>query len=54
MAALRNRSYVIPDDIKQIAPAILGHRLLLNREAEIGGLTSLQVIDEILSKTEVL
>ena len=54
MAALQNRSYVIPDDIKQIAPAILGHRLLLNREAEIGGLTSLQVIDEILSKTEVL
>jgi MoxR-like ATPase len=54
MAALRNSPYVIPDDIKQIVPAVLGHRILLTREAEIGGLTPRQVLDEILKKTEVL
>lgn len=54
MAALRNSSYVIPDDIKEIAPAVLSHRILLTREAEIGGLTTPQIIDEILRKTEVL
>ena len=54
MAALRNSTYVIPDDVKQIVPAVLGHRVLLTREAEIGGLTTPQVLDEILKKTEVL
>ena len=54
LATLRNRSYVIPDDIKQIAPAVLNHRILLSREAEVGGLTSQQVLEEILNKVEVL
>jgi MoxR-like ATPase len=54
IAALRNSTYVIPDDVKQIVPAVMGHRILLTREAEIGGLTSRQVLDEILKKTEVL
>lgn len=54
IAALRNSPYVIPDDIKRIVPAVLGHRILLTREAEIGGLTVPQVLDEILKKTEVL
>jgi MoxR-like ATPase len=54
MAALRNSPYVIPDDIKQIVPAVLAHRIILTREAEIGGLTPRQVLEEILKKTEVL
>jgi len=54
MAAIRNRAYVIPDDVKQIAPAVLGHRILLTREAEVEGLTARQVLDEILTKVEVL
>jgi MoxR-like ATPase len=54
MAAIRNRTYVIPDDIKQIAPAVLGHRILLSREAEVEGLTVPQVVEEILTKVEVL
>ncbi|MFA4859848.1 AAA family ATPase [Methanoregula sp.] len=54
LAALRNRSYVIPDDVKHIAPAVLNHRILLSREAEIGGVTAQQVLDEILNKVEVL
>ncbi len=54
LAALRNRHFVIPDDIKEIAPAVLNHRILISREAEIGGLTARQVLDEILGKVEVL
>jgi MoxR-like ATPase len=53
LAALQNRTYVIPDDIKQIAKAVLTHRLILTREAEVEGLSPGSVLDEILSKTEV-
>ena len=54
MAAINNRPYVLPDDIKQIAPAVLGHRILLTREAEVEGLTTRQVLDGILNSVEVL
>jgi len=54
MAALNNRTYVIPDDIKQISRAALSHRIILSRDAEIEGLTRGQVMDEIVTKVEVL
>jgi len=53
VAGLRGRKYVIPDDIKALAHEVLDHRLILSREAEIGGITSAQVIDEILGTVEV-
>jgi MoxR-like ATPase len=53
MAALQNRTYVIPDDIKKIAKAVLGHRVILTREAEVEGLNPVAVLDDILAKTEV-
>ena len=52
-AALQNRTYVIPDDIKKIAKAVLGHRVILTREAEVEGLNPVAVLDDILAKTEV-
>jgi MoxR-like ATPase len=54
LAALNNRTYVIPDDIKQISRAVLSHRIILSRDAEIEGLTRGQIMDEILTKVEVL
>ena len=54
MAAINNRPYVLPDDIKQMAHAVLGHRILLTREAEVEGLTTRQVLDGILNSVEVL
>lgn len=54
MAALNNRAYVIPDDIKQVSRAAITHRLILSRDAEIEGITRGQVLDEILAKIEVL
>lgn len=54
MAALNNRAYVLPDDVKNIARAALAHRLVISRDAEIEGLTRNQIMDEILAKVEVL
>jgi MoxR-like ATPase len=53
VAALQNRTYVIPDDIKKIAKAVLGHRVILTREAEVEGLNPETLLDDILAKTEV-
>ncbi len=53
VAALDNRTYVIPDDIKQITKAVLAHRLILTREAEVEGLSPAAVLDDILSRVEV-
>ena len=54
MAAMNNRTYVIPDDIKQIATDALAHRIILSHDAEIEGRTKGQVLDEILTTVEVL
>jgi MoxR-like ATPase len=43
------RSYVIPDDIKELAVPVLSHRLLLDAEAEFSGVTIEDVIAQLLS-----
>ncbi|MEN6357358.1 MAG: MoxR family ATPase [Armatimonadota bacterium] len=53
VAAMNGRSYVIPDDIKQIAAPVLRHRLILRPEAEIEGLTPDRVIESTVSEIEV-
>ena len=52
-AAIDGRAYVIPDDIKAMARPVLGHRLVLEREAEIGRVSVGQVIGDILAAVEV-
>ena len=47
-AAIRGRDYVIPDDVKAIAPDVLNHRMLISAESEIEGVTLEEVIAEIL------
>ncbi|QYZ77926.1 MoxR family ATPase [Methanofollis formosanus] len=53
LAALHGRTYVIPDDIKQVAHLALPHRLIIRREADLGGVTAHEVTDEILAAVEV-
>lgn len=48
MAALRNRSFVIPDDIKLLAPLALGHRLILKPESQLRGQTANKIMAQIL------
>jgi MoxR-like ATPase len=53
LAAIRGRSFVTPDDVKEIAKPVLRHRILLRSEAEIEGTTSDQVLDEVIAGLEV-
>ena len=52
-AAAQGRDYVVPDDIKVLAPRVLGHRIVLRAHAELRGVTTAQVVDEILTSEVV-
>ncbi|WP_331234078.1 AAA family ATPase [Natronorarus salvus] len=52
-AAIRGRDYVIPDDVKSMVPEVLAHRLVLTAEAELSGVTSGDVIEDLLSTVEI-
>ncbi len=52
MAACRGRDFVVPDDVKQLAPWVFRHRLRLKPESEIEGITVEDVIREILDSVE--
>jgi len=53
LAFLRGRGYVTPDDIKQIAPDVLRHRVLISYEAEAENISSDAIVQRILDYTEV-
>ncbi len=53
MAVIRGRDFITPDDIKELAPAVLSHRLALSPEAEMEGVTLDDVVKGIFAKTEV-
>lgn len=53
MAAMDGREYIIPDDVKEVAPAVLRHRLVLRPEADLEGISAEQVIGEVLKAVEV-
>lgn len=52
-AALDGRSFVTPDDVKQLAPSVLTHRLMLRPEYEIEGLTVPEVVQQLLDSVAV-
>lgn len=52
-ALCRGRSYVIPDDVKYLAPSVLAHRVILSHDAKINKRTATQIINSILSKVAV-
>jgi MoxR-like ATPase len=53
LALMRGRAFVIPDDVKALAPAVLRHRVLLRPEAEIEGVGPDRVIAGLLESVEV-
>ena len=53
LAAMEGRDYLIPDDVKAAAPPVLRHRLMIKPEAELEGITSDQVVAEVLAAVEV-
>ena len=51
LAALRGRAYVLPDDIKLLAPLALAHRCIVRPESALRGRTADLVVQEILAAT---
>ncbi len=52
-AFLAGRGYVIPEDVVELAPDILRHRIILSFEAEAKNITSDEVISELLRKVRI-
>ena len=53
LALQQGRDYVTPDDVKRLAPYVLTHRVILNAQARLRGLTSLDVVDDVLRTVPV-
>ena len=52
-AAVDGRDFVIPDDVKQLAPSVLSHRMILSSTARLRGATAEQILEEILAEAPV-
>jgi MoxR-like ATPase len=52
-AFLNGRGFVIPDDVRAIAPDVMQHRLGLTYEAEAENMTTSDIVTKIINKVEV-
>ena len=52
-AALHGRDYVIPDDVKALAEPALGHRIILSPSARIKGISSAEILNDLLGSMPV-
>lgn len=53
VAATEGRDFLIPDDVKEAARPVLRHRIILKPEADLEGITTDQVVREVLNAVEV-
>lgn len=53
LALLRGREYVTPDDVKEMAPLTLAHRLIVKPEAQLRGAGADQLVAEILNQVPI-
>jgi MoxR-like ATPase len=53
LALVRDRDYVIPDDIKQLASSVIAHRLVLSPSARMRGVHNTDVVTDLLSSVPV-
>ena len=51
LAAIHGRDYVIPDDVKRLVPAVLGHRLIVSPESQLRGRTTAHILSDVLTDT---
>jgi MoxR-like ATPase len=52
-AAIRGRDYVLPDDIKKMAPAVLTHRLMISPQAQLRGRKPEELVADIVDSVAV-
>jgi len=53
LAAIRGRDYVLPDEVKMLAPLVLGHRLIIKPESALRGRNAQTVLGNILEETKL-
>ena len=53
VAFFDQRDFVLPEDIKEVAEDVMNHRILLNYEAEADGITTHDIIKNILTKVQI-
>ena len=53
LALVRGRDYVLPDDVKELAPAVLSHRIVLTPAARMRGVRSEQMVHDLLDSVPV-
>lgn len=53
LAMLRGRDYILPDDIKHLAIPVLAHRLIVKGEDRIKGVTSGEILNEIIEQVRI-
>jgi MoxR-like ATPase len=53
LAMIRGRDYVIPDDVKEMAPLVLSHRLIVKPEAQLRGAGAEQLVSEVMAQVRV-
>ena len=53
MAFLEGRAYVVPQDVKDVAPDVLRHRIIPGYEAEAENITSDDLIVKILNELRI-
>ncbi len=52
-AAMNGRDFITPEDIKQVAIPVLQHRIIITPEREMEGVTSKQIINQIIQSIEI-
>jgi len=52
-AMINGRDYVIPDDVKNVLPKVIGHRIILSAESEFEGLSSEKILADIINNIDV-
>jgi MoxR-like ATPase len=53
LAGLKERTFVLPDDVKQLAEPVLCHRLILKEEERLRGTEPKQIIEDIIDRIPV-
>jgi MoxR-like ATPase len=53
LAAMRGRAFVLPDDIKDLAPAVLTHRLITSAQSRLRGRASADIVGDLLGSVPV-
>lgn len=53
LALLRGRDYVLPDDVKELATVVIGHRVIVTPAARMDGVDGCQIVEEVLEQVAV-